>query len=97
MAKSKTMSVSEASRPVSMKTADHKSNGEAFAVPGVRLCAPECQTPQQIMDACEEEIRDLAYAKWEAAGCPSGDGFDFWLEAEQEVIALRTGSMSLDA
>ncbi|RLS40373.1 MAG: DUF2934 domain-containing protein [Planctomycetota bacterium] len=43
------------------------------------------------MDACEEEIRELAYSKWEAAGCPSGDGFDFWLEAELEVIAARTG------
>jgi len=33
----------------------------------------------------EDEIRTLAHAKWEAAGCPSGDGFDFWLAAEQEL------------
>lgn len=36
----------------------------------------------------EETIRVLAYAKWEAAGCPAGDGVDFWLEAEQEVATV---------
>lgn len=45
------------------------------------------QTPEQCRDGCEEEIRDLAYQKWEDAGCPSGDGFDFWIEAEREVMA----------
>jgi hypothetical protein len=33
----------------------------------------------------EDDIRILAHAKWEAAGCPPGDGFDFWLAAELEV------------
>jgi hypothetical protein len=32
----------------------------------------------------EEKIRNLAYQKWEAAGCPVGDGLAFWLEAERE-------------
>lgn len=32
----------------------------------------------------EEKIRDLAYQKWLAAGCPPGDGVRFWLEAECE-------------
>jgi hypothetical protein len=45
------------------------------------------QTPEQCLDGCEEEIRHLAYQKWEDAGCPSGDGFDFWVEAEREVLA----------
>ncbi len=35
----------------------------------------------------EEVVRALAYRKWEAAACPSGDGIQFWLEAEQEVNA----------
>lgn len=43
-------------------------------------------TREQQMDACEEQIRQLAYGKWEQAGCPSGDGFDFWIEAEREVM-----------
>ncbi len=54
-----------------------------------------CQTPEQFMDACEEAIRDLAYLKWEEAGCPSGDGHDFWLDAEREVVAARSDAMSM--
>lgn len=34
----------------------------------------------------EDDIRTLAHAKWEAAGCPPGDGIDFWLAAEQELV-----------
>ena len=32
-----------------------------------------------------EAIRVLAYQTWEAAGCPEGDGKEFWPDAEQEV------------
>lgn len=35
--------------------------------------------------ATEEEIRTLAYYKWEAAGRPPGDGSQFWSEAEKEL------------
>lgn len=35
----------------------------------------------------EQSIRELAYAKWEAAGRPDGDGVQFWLEAERELRA----------
>jgi hypothetical protein len=35
---------------------------------------------------CEEDIRLCAYCKWEAAGKPGGDGVDFWLEAEKELL-----------
>ena len=28
-----------------------------------------------------------AYYKWEAAGRPSGDGMEFWLQAEAEIQA----------
>ena len=38
-------------------------------------------------NTCEEAIRTLAHSKWEAAGCPAGDGIGFWLEAEREVHA----------
>lgn len=91
MTKSKAKSPREVAYPAPNKAADLTTNGRDLSALGVRLCAPEPLTPQQIMDACEEEIRELAYSKWEAAGCPSGDGFDFWLEAELEVIAARTG------
>ena len=34
----------------------------------------------------EERIRELAYQKWEEAGRPPGDGVEFWLAAEQEIV-----------
>lgn len=34
-----------------------------------------------------DEIRERAYYKWKAAGCPCGDGVEFWLEAEAELLA----------
>ncbi len=40
---------------------------------------------QQSEEDQQEAIRALAYRKWEAAGCPEGDGTEFWLEAEQEI------------
>ena len=33
-----------------------------------------------------EEIRVCAYRKWESAGKPTGDGIQFWLEAEEELV-----------
>lgn len=35
--------------------------------------------------SCCEWIREAAYYKWEAAGCPCGDGVEFWLQAEAEL------------
>jgi len=34
----------------------------------------------------EAEIRVLAYRKWVSAGQPSGDGLQFWIEAEKELL-----------
>jgi hypothetical protein len=36
--------------------------------------------------ASTETIRLCAYRIWERAGKPSGDGIEFWLEAEQELM-----------
>lgn len=40
-------------------------------------------------EAYAEAIRENAYYKWQAAGCPAGDGSEFWLEAEKEFAASR--------
>ncbi len=32
------------------------------------------------------DIRDLAYEKWESAGRPAGDCTRFWLEAEKALL-----------
>jgi DUF2934 family protein len=37
----------------------------------------------------EAAIRQLAYRKWEAAGRPSGDGVNFWLEAERGLAQAQ--------
>ncbi len=34
---------------------------------------------------CCENIRERAFVLWEAAGCPCGDGVEFWLQAEAEL------------
>jgi hypothetical protein len=39
--------------------------------------------------ASTESIRLCAYRKWERAGKPSGDGIQFWLEAEQELMKRK--------
>jgi len=38
------------------------------------------------VEATEQEVRDLANKKWKQADCPEGDGVDFWLEAEKELL-----------
>lgn len=35
-----------------------------------------------------DDIRLRAYQKWEAAGKPAGDGVQYWLQAEQELLPL---------
>lgn len=52
----------------------------------------------------EQHVRELAYRKWEQAGCPHGDQDRFWQEAEQELAAAESigggssthGSQALD-
>jgi len=33
----------------------------------------------------DDQIQIRAYYLWEAAGCPGGDGKDFWFQAEKEM------------
>lgn len=33
----------------------------------------------------DDQIQIHAYHLWEAAGCPEGDGVDFWFQAEKEM------------
>ena len=48
--------------------------------------APEpAMAPRPPVD--EQTIRVRAYERWEAAGRPEGDGVQFWLEAEKELMA----------
>ena len=63
------------------------------ALAGEQGCEAACSAAQQQPpDVGREAIRERAHRKWEAAGCPAGDGLDFWLEAEREVNAERSGT-----
>lgn len=35
----------------------------------------------------DQFIRELAYYKWQNAGCPKEGELEFWLEAEKEILA----------
>ena len=41
--------------------------------------------PEAPPSTCCENIRERAFVLWEAAGCPCGDGVEFWLQAETEL------------
>ena len=59
---------------------------------GAQGCEAACPSSRQPTEDCEDTIRALANRKWEAAGCPAGNGVEFWLEAEQEVNVERSTS-----
>ena len=44
------------------------------------------RTSSMISSEQEAAIRQAAYHKWEQAGRPIGDGLEFWLESEQELL-----------
>lgn len=55
-----------------------------FGTPKADLSASGCCGEKKL---CEDALRERAYLKWEAAGYPEGDGANFWLEAEAELLA----------
>jgi len=44
---------------------------------------------EETAQASADEIRTLAYQKWQEAGSPVGDGKEFWLAAETEILRRR--------
>jgi hypothetical protein len=60
------------------KNSAAKSSGTTETNGAVHSLAPQ-------PNSSEENLRLLAYFKWEAAGKPEGDGTPFWLEAEHEL------------
>ena len=79
---------SNISKSAEMGVADTSAT-EAPANDGGSASAPV--ENQQTSIVSEETIRELAHSKWEAAGCPVGDGTEFWLKAEVEVRLSPNG------
>jgi hypothetical protein len=54
--------------------------------------SPAKPAPERMAEASgdrADEVRLLAYRKWEEAGSPTGDGVEFWLTAEAELLHGR--------
>ena len=49
-----------------------------------------CAERVDILAELEEQIRILAYHKWEEAGRPESDGVEFWTKAEAEIMEWAT-------
>jgi Protein of unknown function (DUF2934) len=72
----------------------HKHKTETLAQPASAKSQSELKgitsgTNEQVQKGnakSQEVIRVWAYKKWEAAGKPKGDGVNFWLEAERELL-----------
>ncbi len=69
----------------------HKDATQAHAGPGKPTTPTKAVVASNDNDhkgklVSDEDIRLCAYQKWEAAGKPTGDGVQFWLEAEQELV-----------
>jgi hypothetical protein len=54
-----------------------------------RLQAEVQEQTLQTLTEIEQQIRELAYKKWEEAGSPPSDGVQFWLEAEAELTPTK--------
>jgi len=70
----------------------HYDKHAASAQPGSARTATKTQAATALGDkrrdakpVSADDIRLSAYRKWESAGRPTGDGVQFWLEAEQEL------------
>ena len=76
--KTKTRTPAAAKKKTPKPTSQERATVEAVGErPDARMQSREQQ---------DEAIKKLAYSKWEEAGCPAGDGVEFWLAAEKEVL-----------
>ena len=73
------------SRPETVKSTSRTKVAVKDVEPETR--APDISTETAACSApiCQDALRTRAFLKWEAAGCPAGDGVLFWLEAEREL------------
>jgi hypothetical protein len=69
-------------------THHHKHATLAHAGPGKPTKAAVASNNND-HNVSDEDIRLRAYEKWEAAGRPAGNGVQFWLEAEQELVESK--------
>jgi hypothetical protein len=76
MRKTHTGSAAQPAKPPAKKADKHAD----LSAPAVAVAPPP------IVKVPEEEVRMLAYYKWEDAGKPEGADVWFWLEAERDLL-----------
>ena len=69
-----------------MKTHDSKRSTQSQSAPQAQTAVASGNKDRSAQLFSAEDIRLLAYRKWETAGKPAGDGVHFWLEAEHELM-----------
>jgi hypothetical protein len=67
----------------------HHQKTETPAQPTSAKSPSESVQVQKGTAKSQEVVRVHAYQKWEAAGKPNGNGINFWLEAEREVLQAK--------
>jgi hypothetical protein len=50
---------------------------------------PAAERRIETTKVADEDVRKLAYKKWQQAGCPVSNGVAFWLAAEGELRGGR--------
>jgi hypothetical protein len=52
----------------------------------MKLCVDTLVLTEDEREAARNAIREKAYFKWQAAGCPENEALKFWREGEVEWI-----------
>lgn len=69
------------------KTTAH--TGSTTATTPAQTPVSTCEMKDKTPAVSADEVRLCAYRKWESAGRPNGDGIEFWLKAEQELVSEK--------
>jgi hypothetical protein len=68
------------------KPQSRQQQSSAQAKSSAQVKSPSPERSAESRRASDDEIRALAYQKWQEAGSPTGDGAEFWLAAEIEIL-----------
>jgi hypothetical protein len=52
----------------------------------IQITAEKPKFKNVTYESIRQQIRELAYLKWEQANCPWGKDKEFWIEAEKELF-----------
>ena len=47
------------------------------------------QLMEDELNVAKQTVREMAYFRWQAAGCPDNQSLRFWLEAELEWVEYQ--------